>query len=274
MRRACKRTPRDEGGRPVASDIDELVERLAQCDATGEVILFGSGARHELGPRSDLDISIITTRPVEPETTRELQRALPANRAIDLIVDSTADAERLVLHDSLTQAICDEGITLYRQSRQRPWTASGTAPGPNPGRHRQTADTDLWDEVFGQQEVAEASWAAANGYHRRKTAAYTNHRIGFLSRRATAHALRAALRKAKVPAPVKTDVKTLASITAAQTQIQLAGVGPEQLAAIDRMHKWRFVGEADPTANEALETLETAARVLTACGIRLRRPPG
>ncbi len=44
MRRGCARTPREDNGRPVASDVAWLSERLGRHLKTLEVVLFGSGA--------------------------------------------------------------------------------------------------------------------------------------------------------------------------------------------------------------------------------------
>ena len=91
--------------------IDEAARRIADAAPGARVILFGSHARGEPGPDSDVDLLVIEPR-VEDRFAEivRLQRVLaPLRLPADLIVVSEAHAEEwgdvasTMLHDALRE---------------------------------------------------------------------------------------------------------------------------------------------------------------------------
>jgi predicted nucleotidyltransferase len=84
-------------GQSVSTEIlDEIVERLVALSAPVKIILFGSNARGEAQPDSDLDLIV-----VEEEVTEQQDEVLRLDRAlsdlmlpIDLIVVSETQLKR------------------------------------------------------------------------------------------------------------------------------------------------------------------------------------
>lgn len=48
-----------EGGRPSKEVLDEVVRRIVEIAQPDRIILFGSAARGEMGPDSDLDLLVV-----------------------------------------------------------------------------------------------------------------------------------------------------------------------------------------------------------------------
>jgi predicted nucleotidyltransferase len=102
---------------PDPAILNELVHRVVETVHPLRIILFGSAARGEMGPNSDLDTLVV----VEGEGDCRALAKILARRlrglgcATDVLVVSQADVEKyadnpyLVLHTALT-----EGKELYR----------------------------------------------------------------------------------------------------------------------------------------------------------------
>ena len=71
MKPNCNRTPQ-ENGWPVASDIDAIVEAMAETCPIRSILLFGSGATGELDENSDLDLAFTPTGPAPFNETGDL----------------------------------------------------------------------------------------------------------------------------------------------------------------------------------------------------------
>jgi predicted nucleotidyltransferase len=91
--------------------IDEAARRIAQAAPGARVILFGSQARGEAGPDSDVDLLVIEPR-VDDRFTEivRLQRVLaPLRLPADVVVVSEAhvqewgDVQNTMLHDALRE---------------------------------------------------------------------------------------------------------------------------------------------------------------------------
>lgn len=97
--------------------IPELVSRIVQAVHPKRIILFGSAARGQMGPQSDLDVLVIM--PVgthRRETERIINRALlRLGVPTDVVVVTEEDVERLAHEESMV--ICPairEGKEIYR----------------------------------------------------------------------------------------------------------------------------------------------------------------
>jgi uncharacterized protein len=78
------------------SVLDEIVRRIVACSNPEKIILFGSGARDEMGPASDIDLLVIKNGEFDAgNLTEEIyMNLLGIGRAVDVIVISSQDAER------------------------------------------------------------------------------------------------------------------------------------------------------------------------------------
>jgi predicted nucleotidyltransferase len=103
------------GARPTQALLDELVRRIVAATHPQRIILFGSAARGEMGPNSDLDLLVVAATTDRHATARTVRRALRGlGVAKDVIVVTPEDIERhkdnrgLVLYPALR-----EGKLLY-----------------------------------------------------------------------------------------------------------------------------------------------------------------
>jgi predicted nucleotidyltransferase len=106
-------------GQSISTDIlEQLVERLVRLASPVKIILFGSTARSETYPQSDLDLLI-----VEKEVIEQYDEALRLDRALrdlmlplDLIVVSEAQFKRYAqVPGTVYYRSQKEGQVLYAQ---------------------------------------------------------------------------------------------------------------------------------------------------------------
>ena len=75
--------------------LDQIVQRIAKVVRPQKIILFGSAARGEMGPDSDLDILVVTDCKHRRNTARKIRRQLfGVGVPIDIIVAKPEDLER------------------------------------------------------------------------------------------------------------------------------------------------------------------------------------
>jgi len=75
--------------------LSEIIRRIVKVAAPEKIILFGSAARGEMGPDSDLDFLIITACDHRRNTARKIRRRLIGiGFPIDIIVAKPEDIER------------------------------------------------------------------------------------------------------------------------------------------------------------------------------------
>ncbi len=97
------------------AEIQEFVNRVAQEFAPERVILFGSYARGNATPDSDVDLLVVmpTERRVLDQAV-EIRQRIRRSFPLDLIVKTPADMTcRLSLHDAFLTSVMREGKTLY-----------------------------------------------------------------------------------------------------------------------------------------------------------------
>lgn len=96
--------------------LDEIVRRIVEVADPDKIILFGSAARGETGPNSDLDLLIIKSGPVH---RRRLSQAIYMNlfgvgRAVDVIVATPDDIKRYGnAHALVIKPALQEGKVIY-----------------------------------------------------------------------------------------------------------------------------------------------------------------
>ena len=75
--------------------LDEIVRRILKVAKPEKIIMFGSAARGEMGPDSDLDILVVTACDHRRKAARKIRRQLfGISVPIDIIVAKPEDIER------------------------------------------------------------------------------------------------------------------------------------------------------------------------------------
>lgn len=79
-----------------------------------KVILFGSLARGDVGPRSDLDLIVIRDS-TEPFVRRgeDLLRLLPPGTPVDLLVYTPDEWQQQAASSSFFRTVQEEGVVVY-----------------------------------------------------------------------------------------------------------------------------------------------------------------
>lgn len=76
-------------------ELQKIVRRILTVTYPEKIILFGSAARGEMGPDSDLDILVVAACDHRRNTARKIRRALfGIGVAIDIIVAKPEDLDR------------------------------------------------------------------------------------------------------------------------------------------------------------------------------------
>jgi len=92
-------------------DINKLVHVLQSIQGVEAAIVYGSIARGDYGPRSDIDVLLIVDAPETVETAQDHLADLELNRAVQPIIRTR---EQLDSTDSgLTRNIFQEGMVLF-----------------------------------------------------------------------------------------------------------------------------------------------------------------
>ena len=74
--------------------LDRIVRRIVKVAKPERIIIFGSAARGEMGPDSDLDILVVTACDHRRNTARKIRRGLYGiDIPIDIIVAKPEDIE-------------------------------------------------------------------------------------------------------------------------------------------------------------------------------------
>lgn len=99
--------------------LDELVRRIVKIAAPSRILLFGSVARGDLGPDSDLDILVIMPDGVHRrQTAQQIIRSLVGiGMAKDILVVTESDVREYADNPSLViYPALRDGRELYRAS--------------------------------------------------------------------------------------------------------------------------------------------------------------
>lgn len=99
----------------VTPSIQEFADQIAARFSPERVILFGSHARNEEGPDSDVDILVVLDHNTDNiEKAVEIRIALDAVFPLDLFVRRPKDIDdRLRMRDYFIREIFEQGKTLY-----------------------------------------------------------------------------------------------------------------------------------------------------------------
>ena len=93
----------------------EIVRRIVETAEPEKVILFGSTARGDAGPHSDMDFLIIKSTSKKRELSTSIHRALRGiHESIDLVVASPEDVERYKdTHCMVIKPALKDGVVVY-----------------------------------------------------------------------------------------------------------------------------------------------------------------
>jgi len=96
----------------------EVVRRIVEVAEPDRIILFGSAARGEMGPHSDLDLLVIKAGPIHRGrlTERIYMRLLGVGQAVDVVVVTPEDVERYRdAHCLVIEPALREGKVIYER---------------------------------------------------------------------------------------------------------------------------------------------------------------
>src|SRR3954447_1360544 len=98
--KASTKRRRRNNGRPDRGILRDIVRRVVQVAQPEKIILFGSAARGEMGPNSDVDLLVVKAgRYHRGRLTEAIYAGLVgAGAAVDVVVVTPAEVERY--HDS------------------------------------------------------------------------------------------------------------------------------------------------------------------------------
>ncbi len=102
------------------AEIQDFVDKVVEQFAPQRIILFGSHARGDATPDSDVDLLVVMrTKKRTTQQALEIRQRVDSHFALDLLVRTPRDVrERLALHDCFLNAIVTEGRTLYESHRR------------------------------------------------------------------------------------------------------------------------------------------------------------
>ena len=98
--------------------IDETVQRIVEKFHPQKIILFGSYARGDPRPESDVDLLVVMKTPgKEKRASLEIRRFLNVTFGLDLVVTLPEDLrQRIEWGDSFLQEITTQGKVLYEST--------------------------------------------------------------------------------------------------------------------------------------------------------------
>ena len=75
--------------------LDQIIQRVVAVAQPEKIILFGSAARGEMGPHSDVDLLVVKSQAHRLELTGRIYRSLHGvGEAVDVVVVTPEDIER------------------------------------------------------------------------------------------------------------------------------------------------------------------------------------
>ncbi len=101
---------------PTQEQLDELVRRIVQAVHPLRIILFGSAARGEMGPDSDIDVIVVMPEGTHRRHTMELLHGFFSGLPypVDAIVSTPTDLEKYRQTTGLIYStVLREGKDLY-----------------------------------------------------------------------------------------------------------------------------------------------------------------
>lgn len=98
-------------------NIDAVVDQIVAKFAPTRVILFGSHARGDADPDSDVDLLVVMPDDSNPPTSLDIRRAISYDVPLDLLVYTQCDLDaRVHAGDFFLQDAVNLGDVLYERS--------------------------------------------------------------------------------------------------------------------------------------------------------------
>jgi len=124
---------------PSENTLQEVIRRIVEVAQPEKIILFGSAARGELGPNSDVDVLVIKSGVHRRKLTTAIYRGLRrVGCAVDVIVATPEDIARYGKCPALVyEPALREGRVVYDSSIPAGRSAGVAEPGaqqPRPGK--------------------------------------------------------------------------------------------------------------------------------------------
>ena len=103
--------------------LDTIIERIVEVADPERIILFGSGARGEMGPHSDLDLLVVKSGVHRRKLAQRIYRNLiGVGHPVDIVVVTPEDLDQYTdSHALIISPALKEGAELYN--------AQSTLPG-------------------------------------------------------------------------------------------------------------------------------------------------
>ena len=98
--------------------LDDIVQRVVEVAQPERVILFGSAARGDVGPHSDVDLLVVKDGANRRNLSARIRRNLYGVRvAVDVIVATPDDLERFKdSHGLVIKTALQEGTVVYESA--------------------------------------------------------------------------------------------------------------------------------------------------------------
>ncbi len=95
--------------------LDEIVRRIVEVAQPERIILFGSAARGEMGPNSDVDLLVVKENAHRRRTTKDIyMNLIGVGQAVDVVVVTPQDIERYKdSHALVIKPALREGKVIY-----------------------------------------------------------------------------------------------------------------------------------------------------------------
>ncbi len=106
---------------PNAKVLTEIIRRIIEVAQPEQIILFGSAARGEIGPNSDLDLLVVKSGDYHKgRLTGEIYLHLfGVGQAVDVVVVTPEDIDRFRnSHPLVIKPALQEGKVVYERSRE------------------------------------------------------------------------------------------------------------------------------------------------------------
>ena len=102
--------------------LDAIVQRVVEVARPERVILFGSAARGDMGPHSDVDLLVVKDGANRRGLSARIRRSLYGVRAaVDVIVATPDDLERFKdSHGLIIKPALRDGKVVYESARTLP----------------------------------------------------------------------------------------------------------------------------------------------------------